>query len=252
MEKQLIRRFKKTFTTTPKWAWQFPPTIPLIGNNYKPGKGLLIYASAENLSWLHNTETPPRYSGGKAWNRYRIQYDQIGKDSDAFFPDVGIQPATDGGLFAAGLFVSQKHNLPIRTKPRTFLEQIAVSNWCKFIIKSTTNQDHINDLNKLTDSLPFVVGELAELRPKVALLPKAIWKRPLLQAAMRGASPETLFLPISQFNSRVVNIHLKKHDCPAAKLKHQHRNTPLALWMENLARINKNHAWRYLAMLKQL
>ena len=52
MEKQLIRRFKSTFTTIPDWAWDFKPSIPLIGQQYKPGKGLLIYASAEmHLRW---------------------------------------------------------------------------------------------------------------------------------------------------------------------------------------------------------
>lgn len=252
MEKQLIRRFKKTFTIIPKWAWDFKPSIPLIGQHYKLGKGLLIYASAENLSWLHDSEIPSRFSGKEtAWNRYRVRYEENGKHSDAFFPDIGIQPATDGGLFAAGLFVSQKNHLPVRTKPRTFLEQIAVSNWCKFSIEPTS-QDYINDIKKLTESLPFVIGELAVLQPKVALVPKAVWKHSVLQAAMRGASPETLFLAVPQFNARVVNCHLEKYDRPAAKLKRQHRNTPLAVWMENLHRLNKNHAWRYLAMLDEI
>jgi hypothetical protein len=250
MEKQLVQRFKNTFDSIPKWAWQFPPTIPLVGQQYKPGKGLLIYASAENLSWLHNSDIPARFSGKEtAWNRYRIRYEETGKRSGSFFPDIGIQPATDGGLFVAGLFVSQKNNLPVQAKPRTFLEHIAISNWCKFSIRSTTNRDYINDVKKLTESLPFVVGELTVLRPKVALVPLAIWKRPLLQAAMRGASPETLFLPVPQFNATVVNIHLKRYGRPAATLKRQHRNTPLALWMDSLSRFNKSHAWRYLAML---
>ena len=44
----LIQRFKDTFTDVPEWAWPFKPSIPFIGNNYKPENGLLIYASAEN------------------------------------------------------------------------------------------------------------------------------------------------------------------------------------------------------------
>lgn len=254
MEKQLIRRFKSTFTGIPSWAWKFKPPMPLIGQQYKPGKSLMIYASAENLSWLHDTETPARFSGKEtAWNRYRIRYEQTGKHSDSFFPDVGIQPVSDGGLFAAGLFVSQKFGLPVRTKPRTFLEQIAVSNWCKFSIKSANkiNIDYSN-LKKLTESLPFVVGELAVLQPKVVMLPKGIWRHAVVRAAMRGASPETLFLPVPQFNAMVINTSMKKYDRPAAQLKRQHQNTPLAIWMDNLSRLNKNHAWRYLAMLKAI
>jgi hypothetical protein len=44
-----------------KWAWPFKPPVPLVGRNYKPGKGLLIYASAENLSWLSKTTAPERF-----------------------------------------------------------------------------------------------------------------------------------------------------------------------------------------------
>lgn len=249
MEKQLIKRFRDTFEGKPKWVWQYEPAIPLVGKKYKPGKGLLIYASAENLSWFNNETPPPRFLKEKVWNRYRICYEEAGRDSGTFFPDVGIQPVTDGGLFAAGLFISQKMKMPVRKTPRAFLETIAVSNWCKFSIKSKKNVDYINNLPKLTKSLAFVVGELVLLQPKVALLPKQLWKKPVLVAAMRGASPKTLFLPVPQFNSRVVNTHLKKYDRPAAKLKRRHRNTPLAFWMENLNRINNSHAWRYLAML---
>jgi len=36
-------------TGIPKWAWQFKPTIPLVGRNYRTGKRLLI-ASVARLS----------------------------------------------------------------------------------------------------------------------------------------------------------------------------------------------------------
>jgi hypothetical protein len=251
METLLTKRFKDTFKTTPKWAWPFKPPVPLVGKNYKPGKGLLIYASAENLSWLHSKKPPARFSGEKAYNRYRTCYEEQGRTSKNFFPNVGIQPVSDGGLFAAGLFISQKTGLPVRAKPRTFLETIAVSNWCKFSIKSDNNTDYIANVKKLTASLPFVIGELAVLQPKVVLIPKQLWRHPILRAAMFGASPKTLFLPVPQFNSRVVNIHLKKYDRPATKLKQQSKDTPLADWMENLRGLNKSHAWRYLAMLDE-
>ena len=251
MEKQLVRRFKNTFDKTPSWAWDFMPPIPLIGKQYKPGKGLLIYASAENLSWLNAVPTPRRFQKEHAWNRYRACYEEQDRKSDAFFPNVGIQPMTDGGLFAAALFLAEKTGLPTRKTPRAFLETVAISNWCKFSIEAEGNRDYIADVKKLTESLPFVIGELALLQPKIVLVPKQIWRHPILKAAMRGASPCSCFLPVPQFNSRVVNIHLQKYDRPAAKLKRQHQNTPLALWMKKLSRINKDHAWRYLAMLDE-
>jgi len=252
MQKALIQRFKDTFTGTPEWAWPFKPPIPLVGKNYKPGKGLLIYASAENLSWLTNTPAPKRFRSEDAWNRYRVVYEQSDRNSRDFFPDVGIQPMTDGGLFAAGLFVAEKYRLPQRAKPRSFLEKITVTNWCKFSVRAGTNRDYISDIRKLTVSLPFVVGEIALLQPAVVLIPKPVWKHPILQAAMRGASPQSLFLPVPQFNANVVNCHLGKYDRAGRRLKKQLTGTPLACWMENLRRINKDNAWRYIAMLREI
>lgn len=249
MQNLLIQRFKDTFNGTPKWAWPFKPSIPLVGKNYKPGKGLLICASAENLSWLNNAPALRRFQTEKAWNRYRVQYEESGRHSKDFFPDVGIQPMTDGGLFAAGLFVANKYKLQKRAKPRSFLETIAVTNWCKFSIKSASNRDYIANIKKLTASLPYVVGELALLQPGVVLIPKPLWVQPALQAAMRGASPRTQFLPVPQFNAMVVNFHLNKYKRSATVLKNKLKYTPLGHWMDELHRINKDNAWRYIAML---
>ena len=246
---ELVKRFKAIFNKPPRWAWQLKPSIPLIGEKHKPGKGLVIYASAENLSWLNGQKPPARFLGEKAWNRYRLCYEEQGRNTDDFFPDVGIRPANDGGLFAAGLFIAQKTSLPTRAKPRSFLETIAITNWCKFSIKKKTNRDYVADVRKLTESLPYAISELAVLQPKVALLPKAIWRHAVLRAAMIGASPSTRFLPVPQFNARVVNIHLKRHDRKAARLKRKSAGTPLALWMKKLNRINHDHAWRYVGML---
>ena len=252
MQNILIQRFKVTFNGTPPWAWPFEPPIPLVGRNYRPGKRLLIYASAENLSWFNESTPPPRFSGNKAWNRYRVVYEQSGRYSEDFFPDVGIQPMTDGGLLVAGLFIAGKYGLPQRARPRSFLETIAVSNWCKFSIRSGTNRDYIRDVKKLTASLPFVVGELTVLRPVVVLIPKPVWAHPILQAAMRGASPQSQFLPVPQFNANVVNCHLGKYDRAARRLRKHLRGTPLVCWMEKLRRVNRDNAWRYIALLDKV
>jgi len=249
---QLIRRFKDTFNGLPKWAWPVKPPIPLVGKRYKPGKGLLIYASAENLSWFHNEPVPVRFSGNKAWNRYRICYEKRGRNSDDFFPDVGIQPMTDGGLFAAGLFVAQKTGLQQRVKPRTFLETIAASNWCKFSIRAKGNRDYIYDVKKLANSLPYVVGELALLQPAVVLVPKPAWAHLLLQVAMRGVSPRSRFLALPQFNANVVNCHLESYEGAARRLRKHLRGTPLVCWMEKLRRVNRDNAWRYIALLDKV
>lgn len=246
----LVQRFKDTFTGIPEWAWPYSPPVPLVGNNYKPGKGLLVYASAENLTWLNKEDAPPRFKTDAAWNRYRVQYEQSGRCSEDFFPDVGIQPVTDGGLFAAALFVAEKCGLPTRKTPRSFLETVAVSNWCKFSIRTPgRNKDYLRDTKKLTASLPFVVEELVLLRPAVVLIPKSVWRHPILHAAMLGASPKTRFLPIEQFNSTVVNCHLGRYDRAAKRLRKHLERTPLSRWMGELSRMNRDNAWRYIAML---
>jgi len=245
----LIARFKAIPHGLPKWAWQFKPSVPFVGERYRPGKGLLIYASAENLSWLNAAPTPVRFCTEDAWNRYRVQYESSGRNSTSFFPDVGIQPVTDGGLFAAGLFIADKCGLQKRVYPRSFLETIAVSNWCKFSIMAKTNRDYLADIKKLTASLPFVIGELVLLEPKIVLIPKPLWKHPILRAAMIGASPHSTFLPVAQFNARVINCHLREYDRSAARLKKQLGATPLARWMARLCRANHSNAWRYIAAM---
>jgi len=250
----LIQRFKATFTGVPEWAWPFKPSIPLVGENYTPGKGLLIYASAENLSWLNNETPPPFFTNEDVWNRYRVCYEENGRNSDDFFPNVGIQPVNDGGLFAAGLFTSQKMGLPTQETPRSFLETIVVSNWCKFSVQSTRNKDHISHTKKLADSLPYVIGELALLQPAVVLIPKPVWIHTIFQAAMRGASPRSKFLPVPQFNANVVNCHLSEYSHLVNQLQTEKANTSLALWMEKLERVNRDITWRwrYIAMLSSI
>ncbi len=248
---ELIRRFQATFAGTPDWAWPFNPPIPLIGKDYRPGHGILIYASAENLSWLNDPSEPVRFMARDAWNRYRVQYNK-GKNSDGFFPTVGIQPVNDGGLLTAGWFIAQKFRLACPIQPRTFLEKNAVSNWCKFSIRSSTNRDYITDIKKLTPSLPYVIGELAVLQPAIVLVPKQIWKHPILSAAMRGASPRSKFIPIPQFNSRVINCHLTGFTTQARRLQRRSAGTPLSRWMAELRSVNRVNAWRYLAMLTGL
>lgn len=251
---ELIQRFKDTFEDTlngtpHQWAWPFKPSIPFIGENYKPDKGLLIYASAENLSWLNNKPPPQFFTDEDVWNRYRVQYEMSGRNSEDFFPYVGIQPANDGGLFAAGLFTTVKYNLQQEENPRPFLETIAVTNWNKFSIRSPDRNKDIRGIKKLTASLAFVVAELMVLQPAVVLIPRTVWRHLKLQTAMQAASPQSEFLDVPQFNATVVNCHLGSYEEKARELRENWQGTPFARWMSNLCRVNEGNAWRYIAML---
>ena len=207
--KQLRNAFQALHTKTPDWAWPFVPSIPFVGKRYRPGHGLLIYASAENLSWMNRKSVPARFQEPAGWDRYRACLEEKPVNRSGFFPNIGIAPVSNGALLSAGLYVAHRRGLPARKTPASFIETLAVSNWCKFSVQDTLNRDHVGDLTKLAKSLSFVIAELSLLRPKVVLLPRTIWRHTILAEAMRGASWTTEFLPAPQFNAPVVNIHLK-------------------------------------------
>lgn len=168
---ELQARFQRLHESPPIWAWPFAPSCPLVGSDFKPGESLLVYASAENFTWMSRKEAPGRFKNDRAWNRYRECYEENGRVSGAFFPDVGIQPVTDGGLFAAALFVSERLGLPTADTPRAFLEHVAFTNWGKFTVKPDSiapalNNDYAGVGGKLGASLAFAVTELAALQTK--------------------------------------------------------------------------------------
>src|ERR1043165_3033180 len=250
----LTQRFQRLHQSPPAWASPFPPSCPLVGKDFEPGNGLFVYASAENFSWMTRQSVPERFKDARAWNRYRACYEELGVRSANFFPDVGIQPVTDGGLLAAALFISERLELPRANAPRVFLELASFSNWGKFTITPGTNgkilnRDYVDVESKLSESLPFVVTELATLQPAVVLLPSAIWKRPLLRGAMRGAAPFTKFVAIPQFNSTVVNCHLTSFNKRGLQLRRALKRSHLSEWMGQLKGFHEKKTQRVIRFL---
>jgi len=254
IEEELRSRFQRLHDSPPAWAWPVPPSCALVGRDFVPGESLLVYASAENFSWMARKDAPEWFKDDRVWTRYRACYNAVGRSAPTFFPNVGIQPVSDGGLFAAALFVSEQLGLLTAEAPREFLEHVAFTNWGKFTIKPgenapTVNEDYAGADEKLSASLAFVVTELGVLQPKIALIPKAIWQRPILQMAMRGASPFTCFVPVPQFNATVVNCHLSDYAESSALLREKLSGAALANWMKSLVGFNEGNAWRYIAWL---
>ena len=253
LKSTLVASYRARYTKPPQWAWPLRPSIPFIGKHYEPGESLLVYASAENLSWMARDKNPPgRYFSEEAWDRYRAAYEERGRHSDDFFPEVGIAPVEKGALLTAALFLAHRLGLRTCSTPRDFLETIAVTNWCKFSIASPKNRDYIADEDKAATSLPFVTTELGTLQPGVVLLPKTIWRIPRFSSAMSSASPGTRFLQAPQFNATVVNCHLSRRENGARNLRQRSAGTPLAEWMENLRGVKEANAWRYLDLLSSI
>ena len=73
---ELFERFKTHYTGPPPWAWPYRPSIPLIGEGYVPGKSLLVYASAENLSWMNDNRVPARFTDIQ-WSGYRALFSSM-------------------------------------------------------------------------------------------------------------------------------------------------------------------------------
>ena len=61
------------------------------------------------------------------FNRYRADYQEEDGTSDKFLPDIGIQPANDGGLFAAG------HVFHVKAMSRTCDRRVMSPTSCQLI-----------------------------------------------------------------------------------------------------------------------
>ena len=258
LESELVRASQQAKCSPPCWAYQFAPPIPLVGPLYVPGHGLMVYASAENLTWMHPTKQAgssrgESFHGDTARVRHQHQYQNPELQDRRFFPDVGMAPVNNGGLLCAAWFVLHHCHGTAPSSPAELLRNIAVANWGKFAVNADKNVDYAGDLRKLRSSVRLVEIELAVLRPKILIMPKTILRHGEVGEAMRGASPETRIVGVVQFNATVVNTHLDQPEfnAGAAELRSRYASTPLAAWMSKLRRVNRDHAWRFLAHLAE-
>jgi hypothetical protein len=190
LEQQLIEGYKKLFKKCPDWAYPVAPAIPFVGNNYPmEGGGVLVYASAENLSY-----TWPK--GEQAWNEAMWQQ-QLPNVRPWFDPDkdpmlrsrnmlavspgttkVHIEPINNGSLLLAANHALKcaKLNQPEWSSATEFLDHIAVANPGKFSIRSSRNEDYAGNNCPCcwAPSIPFIQNDLMLLRPSVIIAPKSV------------------------------------------------------------------------------
>ncbi len=250
-ETELIQTFRQG-EGPPPWAWPIPPSVPLVGERFEPGAALMVYASAENLTWMNSKRPrshPHHFEGESAWNRYRNQFEDATLNDGRYFPHVGIQPVSNGGLLCAAYHTSCQLGLPVDDDPRLFIEHISLTNWGKFTVHSERNEDYAGNPHRLERSLALVESELRLLQPGVVLLPQSIWRVRSLRSAMIAAAPKTRFVAAYQFNATVVHTRLGLHAESARELQKSRAGTPLAAWMARLNGLNRDHAWRYLVHL---
>jgi len=262
----LVDAFKiiKRDNGIPDWAWKYSPPVPFVGRNYKKGEGLLVYASAENLSWT-KTGKPEHFSDDekaytRRWdfytdylhhcNRYKGMFDGEGTH-------VGIGPFDSGGLLVAARVVSKHFGLPMSDEPDKFLEMLAVTNWCKFTIlcMAFVNHDYADNVEKLKYSLPYVSKELSMLNPAKVIMPATTYKRKTIRDAIKKECDAPI--PLYQFSTRVLD-----HKClvkcvdkgPRLKSETEASDPVLADWMAKIgvSGAYKEKSWGYLAHVKSV
>ena len=161
----------------PKWAFQIAPAIPFVGSAYGRGAlpGVLIYSSAENLSyiwekdwlsieWLKDEESQMRRS--RIYNMHERG------------TNVHIGPINDGAQLKVARQVlkclSPSAEFSV-SSAEAFLEQVAVANPGKYSIFSPTNSDYPKDLSKFKEMVPFIQADLDVLRPSILIIPGTIF-----------------------------------------------------------------------------
>jgi len=247
----LLDRYRAIGLTPPPWSWDFRPSIPFVGIHYEPG-GILVYASAENLSYYErNPEDKPTYmTDERALDRHRAANVQA---SGAFFSNIHIQPFNDGKLIIALQYYLAKHHQPkeIHRNPKRLLERIAAANFSKFSIKGEVDRDIAGNMNKLRESMAYVSADLEVLKPAVVIMPRSIFKHEPICEMIRRISPATKVIALPQFTPQVANIHLSHHAKSAARLCAALRGSMLQKWIDRVPGYKPGNFHRFLIELDQ-
>jgi len=168
-EKELLVKYEdiKEYSGVPNWSYEkISPAIPFVGNNYqKVKRRVLIYGSAENLTYVYGKEDEKKAYKDFLRNR---KYFKEGE----FFNEIHIQPISDGSLLTASRYILSMlgYDSDFSNNPKDFLEEIAASNFSKFSINSPNNIDPIK-LKYLKHSIPYIITDIKTLEPEIIILP---------------------------------------------------------------------------------
>lgn len=183
------------------------PATPFVGKTYERTK-LLLYASAENLTYYEKNSNDKRFDDDNA----AIIRRQL--RSGNYFPDIYISPVSDGSLLIVVAYILDKLNIKLNySTPFEFIENIAIDNFCKFSIKSqnkSKNKDYAADKEKLKFSYDYVRSDLEILKPNILILPKKIYDHIEVREIIKLTLPNCLVLPLYQINAGNINRIIAK------------------------------------------
>lgn len=248
LEAELLDKYRELVHEPPDWAYSLAPSVPFVGEQYGSWGGVLVYASAENLSLYERApaSVPPYLQDERRFNRHRAAYDCR---ASSFFPDVHMAPFSNGSLLVAAAFVFLRRFGAEFEHPHELLESIAAANLCKFSIRvgeQGTNKDYLGQ-TKMNASLPYIRVDVSVLKPKLVLVPISAQRNANVSQCLTDAGCEVL--PIYQFNAGVVNRVLREHHAAAKELEAKMAGTQLARWVNELSGYSAGYAYRYLVHL---
>ena len=214
-----------TMNNSPEWAVHKTQTgkhnelihcpIPFVGKNYHAqSKKLLLYASAENLSEYHLSTDNYLDDDEFAIMRHRRFFDSS-QSEDSFYPDVHIQPITDGGLAVAAYYLFCCINGIDDMTPREFLEKITFANYCKYTISGTLsstgkqNTDYASNVDFLKFSHDYIESDISILKPDYIIMPKTIYSTD--RQFIDSVKGRAIIIPIYQINAKNINMRIKKY-----------------------------------------
>jgi len=149
----LLTKYKSIFKTTPPPDWavenkktgeKISPSIPFVGERYNQSKNkILLYASAENLTYYEEDNSPNDLLETEiSWNRRR---ESIKLNSSTEFPDIHVSPVSNGGLLSALALLGESLNLfETNHDPFKFIENVSIDNFGKFSIKTKEISNNSN------------------------------------------------------------------------------------------------------------
>lgn len=268
LEAALLARYQEIGHNPPEWAYPLAPSIPFVGRRYGSWGGLLVYASAENLThYERDPERIPEFlKDERRFNRHRAS--ATVRDKTGFFPNVHMAPFSNGSLLVAAAFYVLCRFKKGFTKPVDLLESIAAANVGKFSIavsekqgkpvaaakpkqngkvpKPHRNKDYAGK-SKLNDSVPYLRADLEVLKPAVVMIPRTMLRNKQVAQVFNESGCEVV--PIYQFNATIVNCALAKHDKAAKKLAKELAGTPISDWIDQLRGYTPGYPYRYLVEL---
>ncbi len=172
----LMDRYRATFEDEgmPGWAWEgLPPPIPFVGRHYgtETAPRVLVYASAENLTWLDHDEAAAEWIRREdvRWDRHRAAWD------GPYPGELNIAPFDNGGLACAAalLWHWEGGDAGALTSYQSLVERLAVGNLSKFTIKTARRNKDVRT-REILRSLRYVRHDIEVLRPTLVLLAKPV------------------------------------------------------------------------------